>query len=108
VVAAAETTVEVGANELVELEELKELDEIAALVLIVADPAATAYKVTTLQLEPRLYWNLGVKTARIPLQSTNWSAFGSNRQRNWRVIPEAIAAPRTESASTHWLLTETV
>jgi hypothetical protein len=62
----------VSTNELEELEELDELDE---LVLIVTDPAATAYKVTTLQLEPRLYWNLGVKTARIPLQSANKSVY---------------------------------
>ena len=53
-----------------ELDELDELDEIEEVVLIKeGDPTATANSVTSLQVEPRLYWNLGVKTARIPSQS---------------------------------------
>jgi hypothetical protein len=59
VVAAAVTTVEVmtnGIDELEELDELEldELDELAVLG-ITAGGYSIAYKVTTLQVDPRLY-----------------------------------------------------
>jgi hypothetical protein len=77
VVAAAETTVEVMIKlEELELDELDELDELGireAVLIREGGPLATANSVTTLQVEPRLYWNLGVKTARTPLQSAGKS-----------------------------------
>jgi hypothetical protein len=79
VVAAAETTVEVmiKLEELeLELDELDELDELGVREAVLSregGPLATANSVTTLQVEPRLYWNLGVKTARTPLQSAGKS-----------------------------------
>jgi hypothetical protein len=102
-------------SELDELEELEELDELeldelddVVVLWVTAAGYSTAYKVTTLQVEPRLYWNLGVKTARTPLQSANKSVYHSKIQENRRVIPEEIVAPRTERDSTHMLSTATV
>jgi hypothetical protein len=59
VVAAAVTTVEVMTNGLDELDELDELElgELDELVVlwVTAGGYSTAYKVTTLQVDPRLY-----------------------------------------------------
>jgi hypothetical protein len=91
VVAAAETTVEVmiKLEELeleLELDELDELDELGvgdAVLSREGAPLATANSVTTLQVEPRLYWNLGVKTARTPLQSADKSVYFPRSARAW-------------------------
>jgi hypothetical protein len=91
VVAAAETTVEVMSKleelELeLELDELDELDELGVREAVLSregGPLATANSVTTLQVEPRLYWNLGVKTARTPLQSSGKSVYFPRSARTW-------------------------
>jgi len=93
VVAAAETTVDVmiKLEELeleleLELDELDELDEVGIREAVLSregGPLATANSVTTLQVEPRLYWNLGVKTARTPLQSADKSVYFPRSARTW-------------------------
>lgn len=124
VVATTETTVD-ELKILEELEELEELDELdgmdeldkledvgAEIVLLVAGGAmtGTAYNCTCLQDEPRLYSNLGVRTARIPAQSAKRLVSRSfdlgHRTRCY--IPDSRVAPRTARANWHCPLIDTV
>lgn len=112
--AAAETTVEVMIKEVeleLELDEPDELEELGVreLVLIIErGPLATTNNVTTLQVEPRLYWKSGVKTARTPLQSADKSVYFIESTRTCGKIPDTMVAPLIARDSWHWLLIETV